>query len=106
MLKTTLAKIVYVTLRPPSGEPAKSDGYIYANDWCWDEKELESAFTSKTRAILINTPNNPLGKVYTCKELEKIAELCIKHNVICVSDEVYEHYTFDNPHIRIGTRHS
>ena len=58
-----------------------------SGDFVWNEKELEDAFTSKTKAILINTPNNPLGKVFTKQELEKIAELCIKHNVLVLADE-------------------
>ncbi len=65
--------------------------------------ELEAAFTSKTKVIVINTPNNPLGKIYSREELEKVAELCIKHNVICIADEVYEFITYDKPHIRIAT---
>ncbi len=80
----------------------QSDRPLTSADFVWDEQELEAAFTSKTKAILINTPNNPLGKVYTRQEIEKIAELCIKHNVICLADEVYEHLAVDREHIRIG----
>jgi aspartate/methionine/tyrosine aminotransferase len=64
--------------------------------------ELKAAFTSKTKVIIINTPNNPLGKVYTKEELQTIADLCIKNNTICIADEVYEHLTYDKPHLRIG----
>ena len=95
------AKCVFVPLRPKS---KVTDGPTSSADWCWDVKELEAAFTSKTKMIIINTPNNPLGKVYTKEELEKVAELCIKNNTLCIADEVYEHITYDRPHIRIGGR--
>lgn len=91
----------FVTLRPNPDRP--KDRPMTSGDFTWDEKELEAAFTSKTKAIVINNPNNPLGKVYTKQELEKIAELCIKHNVICWADEVYEHLAMDREHIRIAT---
>ncbi|CAF4838131.1 unnamed protein product, partial [Rotaria sp. Silwood2] len=70
-----------------------------------DENEFDSMFNSLTRLIILNTPNNPLGKVFTLEELKHIAHLCQKHNVICISDEVYEWITYDNnkKHIRIAT---
>ncbi len=52
-------------------------------------------FNSRTRLIIVNTPNNPIGKVFTLEELEHIASLCQKHDVICISDEVYEWITYD-----------
>ncbi len=75
----------YVTLREP--------------DWSFDDEELAAAFNDKTRAIIINTPNNPTGKVFTRVELERIAALCLKWGVIAVTDEIYEHILFD------GTKH-
>ena len=71
----------------------------------FDEKQLRDAFTPRTKAILLNTPHNPTGKVFTRDELELIASLCIKHNVVCISDDVYEHLTYDPalPHIPIST---
>ena len=94
------AKCVFVPLKAKvEAEPGKPTS---SADWSWDDDELEKAFTSKTKVIVINTPNNPLGKVYTRQELERIAELCKKHNVVCVADEVYEHLTYDRPHIRMG----
>lgn len=62
-------------------------------------------FNSRTRLIIVNTPNNPIGKVFTRDELEHIAELCQKHQVICISDEVYEWITYDpnKKHIRMAT---
>jgi kynurenine---oxoglutarate transaminase / cysteine-S-conjugate beta-lyase / glutamine---phenylpyruvate transaminase len=91
----------FVPLKPKLGQT--SGGLTSTADWGWDDNELEAAFTSKTKVIIINCPNNPLGKVYTQQELEKIAELCIRHNVICISDEVYEHITYDRKHLRIAT---
>ena len=75
----------YVTLREP--------------DWCFDEKELAAAFNNKTRAIIINTPNNPTGKVFSLAELELIARLCVRWGVVAITDEIYEHILYD------GTRH-
>ena len=94
-------KCVFVPLKPKKGSSDKSA--MSSADWVLDDAELEAAFTPKTKLIIINSPNNPLGKVYSREELEKIAALCIKHNVICLSDEVYEHIVYDRPHTRIGT---
>jgi aspartate/methionine/tyrosine aminotransferase len=84
-----------VTLRAPAR----------AGDPFWfDPDELKRAFTDKTRVLLLNTPHNPTGKVFTREELTLIATLCIKHNVIAVSDEVYERLLFDGAkHISIAT---
>lgn len=60
-------------------------------DWELDEAELNSLFNEKTKAIIFNNPNNPLGKVFQRKEIEMIADLCKKHNVLIISDDVYEH---------------
>lgn len=71
-------------------------------DWVWDDKELAAAFNEKTKAIIVNTPHNPLGKVFSRDELTQVADLCKKHNVLCISDEVYEWLVFDNnKHIRM-----
>jgi aspartate/methionine/tyrosine aminotransferase len=80
----------YVTLRPP--------------DWSFDPDELASAFNNKTKAIIINTPNNPTGKVFSRQELEQIASLCQKWNAIAITDEIYEHILYnDKKHIAIAT---
>ena len=94
------ANCKFVPLRPH--ENLNNTGFKSSSNWKWDENELERAFSEKTRLIIINSPNNPLGKVYTRKELEKIAELCIKFNTLCFSDEVYEHICYKEKHIRIG----
>jgi aspartate/methionine/tyrosine aminotransferase len=63
--------------------------------WSLDEKALEAAITPKTKVLLLNNPHNPTGKVFTKPELETIAALCKKHNLIAVTDEIYEHLLFD-----------
>ena len=69
----------------------------------FDENRLRAAFSAKTRLILLNTPHNPTGKVFTPDELELIAELCRRHDVIAVTDEVYEHLVFDGQHRPLAT---
>ncbi len=81
---------VWVPLHPP--------------DWRFDPDELRRAFTPRTRAIIINTPNNPTGHVFSRPELTQIAELCQEHDVIALADEIYEHILYtDAPHISIAT---
>jgi aspartate/methionine/tyrosine aminotransferase len=64
-------------------------------DWSYDPAELEEAFGNQTRAIVINTPNNPTGKVFSRSELGHIAELCRRWDVVAVTDEIYEHMVYD-----------
>src|SRR6266702_4726000 len=72
--------------------------------WTFDTDELRSAFTRKTRALILNTPQNPTGRVFTHQELMLIAELCIEHDVTVIADEVYEHLIFaPAEHIPIAT---
>jgi aspartate/methionine/tyrosine aminotransferase len=75
---------------------------LHEPDWSIDQDELEQAFNNRTRAIIINTPNNPTGKVFSRQELETIAQLCLKWNVTAITDEIYEHMAFDLPHIRMA----
>jgi aspartate/methionine/tyrosine aminotransferase len=79
----------YVALRPP--------------DWSFDPDELRRAFSSRTRAIVVNTPHNPTGKVYSRAELELIAGLCLEHDAIAITDEIYEHLVYAGEHISIAT---
>ncbi len=73
-------------------------------DWSYDPAELAAAFNNHTRAIIINTPNNPTGKVFTRAELTEIAALCQKWGAIAVTDEIYEHILFDGTtHIPMAT---
>jgi aminotransferase len=71
----------FVKLRPP--------------DWSFDADELRGAFGPKTRAVVINTPNNPTGKVFTRDELATIAELATRHDALAITDEIYEHILYD-----------
>jgi aspartate/methionine/tyrosine aminotransferase len=68
---------------------------LHEPDWTFDADELAAAFSNKTRAIIINTPNNPTGKVFSRAELELIAGLCQKWGAIAVTDEIYDHILFD-----------
>ena len=80
----------YVTLHEPG--------------WTFDEAELAAAFSNRTRAIVINTPNNPTGKVFSLAELSAIARLCQKYGALAITDEIYEHITYDGArHIPIAT---
>lgn len=77
---------------------------LRAPDWSFDESELRSAFSDKTRAIIVNTPHNPTGKVFTTTELSLIADLCQHYGAIAITDEVYEHITYDSAqHTRLAT---
>ncbi|MCD4658337.1 MAG: aminotransferase class I/II-fold pyridoxal phosphate-dependent enzyme, partial [Planctomycetes bacterium] len=74
------------------------------SDWEIDTRELEAAFNDKTKAIIINTPNNPTGKVFSFEELNLIADLCNKWDVYAITDEIYEHIIYDGfEHISIGS---
>jgi aspartate/methionine/tyrosine aminotransferase len=84
------AKPKFVKLRPPEDD----DG-----EWTFDEKELRKAFDRHTKAIILNTPNNPTGKVFTRAELELIRDLCVEFDVLAITDEIYEHILYD------GTEH-
>ncbi|MDR4478593.1 MAG: pyridoxal phosphate-dependent aminotransferase [Nitrospira sp.] len=66
-----------------------------APEWSWDRKELERAITSRTKAIVVNTPGNPSGKVFTRQELEQIAEIACRHDLLVITDEIYEYFVFD-----------
>jgi aminotransferase len=77
---------------------------LHEPDWTFDPDELAAAFNARTKAIIINTPNNPTGKVFTRDELETIAALCRKWDAIAISDEIYEHIIYDGRrHIPIAT---
>jgi kynurenine aminotransferase len=92
-------KIVYVPLHPP---PKGATETSSAAEWTIDFDQLEKAITSKTKMIVINTPHNPIGKVFSKEELLKIGELCVKNNIIILSDEVYDRL-FYVPFTRIAT---
>jgi aspartate/methionine/tyrosine aminotransferase len=75
----------YVSLRPP--------------DWTFDPAELRAVFTKRTRAVIVNSPNNPTGRVFSVAELTVIRELCEEYDCLLITDEIYEHIVFD------GTEH-
>ena len=78
-----------VTLRPP--------------DWSFDPDALAAAVTARTRLVLLNSPHNPTGKVFSRAELELVAALCREHDLVAVTDEVYEHLVFDGEHVPLAT---
>jgi aspartate/methionine/tyrosine aminotransferase len=84
------AKPRFVKLHPPND----ANG-----EWTFDERELRAAFHRHTKAIIVNTPNNPTGKVFTRTELELIRDLCAMFDVLAITDEIYEHILYD------GTKH-
>jgi aspartate/methionine/tyrosine aminotransferase len=80
----------YVSLRPP--------------DWSFDPAELERAFGPRTRAVIVNSPHNPTGKVFGPEELELIAALCRRHDALAITDEIYEHILYDGAvHVPLAT---
>ncbi|MGH9046197.1 MAG: pyridoxal phosphate-dependent aminotransferase [Acidimicrobiales bacterium] len=72
-------------------------------DWSFDPDELRRAITARTRLVIVNTPHNPTGKVFDRRELEILAEVCNEHDLIAVTDEVYEHLVFDGEHLALAT---
>jgi aspartate/methionine/tyrosine aminotransferase len=77
---------------------------IHADSLRFDPDELRAAFTPRTRAIIVNTPNNPLGKVFSREELELIAALCQEYDVVAITDEIYEHILYDGrQHVSIAS---
>jgi N-succinyldiaminopimelate aminotransferase len=79
----------YYTMRPP--------------EWAIDPDQLAALFSDKTKLLILNTPQNPTGKVFTRSELELIANLCCRHDVLAVVDEVYEHIVYDGlPHLPLA----
>jgi len=83
------ARPVYVPIRHPALR--------------FEEEELRRAFSPRTKAVIVNTPNNPTGRVFDRTELELIAELCQEHDVIAVTDEIYEHIRYEGAHIPLAT---
>jgi aspartate/methionine/tyrosine aminotransferase len=89
------AKPRFVSLRPPQ-DPG--------GEWTFDAQELREAFQHHTKAIILNTPNNPTGKVFSRKELELIRDLCVEYNVLAITDEIYDHILYDGAqHISIAS---
>ncbi|HYM50296.1 MAG TPA: aminotransferase class I/II-fold pyridoxal phosphate-dependent enzyme [Candidatus Limnocylindrales bacterium] len=78
-----------IPLRPPS--------------WAIDADQLRRAFTARTRAVIVNTPHNPTGKVFSRDELHLIADLCQEHDAIAITDEIYEHLVYAGEHVPLAT---
>src|ERR1700694_1398435 len=76
---------------------------LRAPDWSFDEGELRAAFSARTRAIVVNTPHNPTGKVFSREELTLIARLCQEHDAITITDEIYEHLVYRGEHVSMAT---
>ena len=83
------ARLRRVPLRPP--------------EWRFDPAELAAAVSERTRLVLLNSPHNPTGRVLDRAELEAVAALCREHDLIAVTDEVYEHLVFDGEHVPLAT---
>ncbi len=84
------ASVRYVHLRPP--------------DWSYQQSDLEAVFSDRTRMVVVNTPSNPSGKVFTREELEGIARLCQRWGAVAVTDEIYEYILFDGrTHVSLGS---
>lgn len=92
-------KVVYVPMHPPKEGATTTTS---AAEWTINLEEFEAAITQKTRMIVLNTPHNPIGKVFSKEELQALGDLCVKHNLIVLSDEVYDRL-FYVPFTRIAT---
>ena len=80
----------YVTMRAP--------------EWTWNVEELEQAITPRTKALVVNTPGNPSGKVFSLRELEQIAEIACRRDLMVITDEIYEYFVFDGrAHVSMGS---
>lgn len=103
MVELAQGKSVYIPLRQMNSSKG-GDGSISSATFALDMRELESKITNRTRVLVLNTPNNPLGKMYSREELEQLASLCIKHNILVLADEVYEQmYYAPESHLSIAS---
>ncbi|XP_053329301.1 uncharacterized protein LOC128503280 [Spea bombifrons] len=101
MVKMAGGKCVFIPLRPETTDAEKP---LSSSNWRLDPDELASKINQRTKALVINTPNNPLGKVFSKEELERIADICVKYDILCFSDEVYEWLVYDDKqHVRIAS---
>jgi N-succinyldiaminopimelate aminotransferase len=76
---------------------------LHPPEWRFDAAELEAAVTDRTRLVLLNSPHNPTGRVLARSELEAVAAVCREHDLIAVTDEVYEHLVFEGEHVPLAT---
>jgi kynurenine aminotransferase len=92
-------KVVYVPMHPPANGATQTTS---AGEWKINLEEFEAAITPKTKMVVLNSPHNPIGKVFSREELQAIGEICVKHNIIILSDEVYDKLYYV-PFTRIAT---
>ncbi len=83
------AKPVFITLEAP--------------EYRLERAMLEEAVSDKTRAIVINTPNNPTGRVFDPEEMQAIADICLEHDILAITDEIYEHIYYEGDHVPLAT---
>ncbi|HMD45857.1 MAG TPA: pyridoxal phosphate-dependent aminotransferase [Acidimicrobiales bacterium] len=83
------AGVRVVTLHPPR--------------WTFDPAELDAAITARTKVVVLNTPHNPTGKVFSPEELAEVAHRCVERDLVAVTDEVYEHLVFEGRHVPLAT---
>ena len=76
---------------------------LCAPDWSFDREKLRAAVTGRARALLLNTPHNPTGKVFSREELEFLASICRERDLVCITDEVYEHLVYEGEHVPMAT---
>ncbi|WP_312096790.1 pyridoxal phosphate-dependent aminotransferase [Niallia sp.] len=85
------------------GEPVFVEGYE-SNEFKITPEQLKGAITSKTKAVIINSPSNPTGMIYTQEELQAIGDICLEHNILIISDEIYEKLVYgDSKHVSIAS---
>lgn len=101
MVRLAEGKCRFVPLRLRKKDPKLS--ITTSADWILDLEELESNITDKTKMLILNTPHNPIGKVFSRQELENLAEICKRRDILVLSDEVYEHLVIDGEHVRIAS---
>lgn len=92
-------KVVYVPLHPPKDAATRTSSSL---EWTVDIEEFKAAITPRTKMIVLNSPQNPTGKVFTREELLEIGQICVDNNIIILSDEVYDRLYY-NPFVRIAT---
>jgi len=92
-------KVIYVPMHPPKDGAVRTTS---AGDWTLDMQALKAAINPRTRMLVLNSPHNPIGKVFSRDELQAIGDLCVKHNIIILSDEVYDRLYYV-PFTRIAT---
>lgn len=100
MVRLADGKCRFVPLRLKKRDPSSE---TTSADWVLDMAELESVISERTKMLILNTPHNPIGKVFSTEELKSLSDICKKHDLLVLSDEVYEHLVIDGEHVRIAS---